>query len=1217
MKKSSTTDKNKWPAFGRRISQIDSPTHFAGLCEHLFTAEYKDFSSPDDSGGDGGNDGYSENEEMLFQFYCPTKPDVNRTRKKIIDDLKKAKALADSGGYKIKQWVFVTPRELREPEQTLVRNEAEKYGFVGIPWGATKLADLLARHKHLQAQFPDLIYPDLSAQIESARTDIIESARTDTTDIISRIERTNDTQKTYITKIEQDYKRRIDNAKKSLDSGKNETAKKEYELILSDIEAQQDTIDPHLWFMVYNNLGLSELNLNNYDRAANLFEKAYKAEPDLPMAVGKQALAKMLKGKPEEGLEIIESVIKDNPDDQHLTLIKANILHRMKNYKELIPFLRSKGEVSLTHLYEGFDRMNRKDFDDAVASFEAVLRIEPKNVKAMMLVAQNVMIGMENVVKNNLFPADKIPPEIKDKSLRAITCLKNAIDILKDSEQKKDLETSYADLSACYVAIGYNDEAIKAANEAIALDEKSAIPFLNKGIAQRRRGDYADAISSFNTAKDLGGGVNDVDLYIAFCALRTGDISIAEEIIEKRIDDEQGLNLDVAELAVDLYSRKLGKLDNKKLSALLSRLEEEFPSNPQALRIRSLYLQNHELPGAEPLIRKALANADSVLEKSCAEIDLADYYYNQKDYERAAEIYKKYTNFKEIDQATNRYAKCLHKLEDYGTLLEWVETLSESFRDDQCIKEIEADANLCLNNLEKASNILKELFEKKSELRYRVHYGMCRFRLGYGDDAKDVYNAIKNRVSSTQDLLMLASAYKGIGEQKTAIELTFKALKNDDNNPKAHLAYISTFLGREQAEGEDIEEGYVKAFQKSISEFNKRFPEETALRGFEVKDDDISEILEVFDQRSETIDNATSLYKESKAPISFIPKITGEEPFDVWVAFMKMPGIGIRMSFGAPDELAMEISTVESSADTPVVIDIYSLFLLAHLDQLNLLTKHFSRVYVHQSVFDELTESISYRKMFSRKGRTFFSKVGEQYVRDEIPPEQMKKEVNLLEKIRNFITNEEKVDICGLSKEYPKDSKDIIDVQHKSTRDSVRVAEERSIPLYCDDRILRAILQREKSVWSFSTQGFLSTIQKIGLLSFEQYFDLQKIMIELNYNYIYISAAFLLHQLQSVSYEVKQLSRTIDVLVQKETNTQSISPVLADLFSYMILDHETNNRTKLNAFIIYILKAAKKNHDLTKLEEGVLASLLPKIRPEPRAYVRRMVGLVFKNASDN
>ena len=479
------------------INLITSPDEFSKLCKHLLAAEFSDFQTIDDSGGDGGNDGYSESEKILFQLYCPKKPNkVNDSayKDKIKKDLDKAKKLVDSGKYIIEKWIFVTPEELREDVQTYIRVEAKTRGFNGVAWASPKLTVLFTKHGHLRSQFPNLILSDIEKQIDAS-----------TLEITGRLDTIAEIKKEYKTKIEQKYQKRIDEAKEKLDKNKNESAKKDYEVILADLNSETEEIDPHIHFRVYNNLGVCEHNLDNHTKAAEFFEKAYDAEPELPMAISKLALSKTLKNVPAEGLPIIDKLLEEYPNDEHFISVKANILYSLEKYSDLVLFLRSKDKVVLTHWYEGFQKMSNKDYTGATDSFEVVVHLEPENNRALQLVAQNIIVGMKSIVKDNPFPPDKVPPEIKEKFLRAIECLKKAIRLLKDLEHKKDLEMAYANLSGCYVAIGLYEESIKAANEATSIDQKSTVPFLNKGIAQLKLGNYKEAIKSFKTFKDLDG----------------------------------------------------------------------------------------------------------------------------------------------------------------------------------------------------------------------------------------------------------------------------------------------------------------------------------------------------------------------------------------------------------------------------------------------------------------------------------------------------------------------------------------------------------------------------------------------------------------------------------------------------------------------------------------------------------------------------------------
>lgn len=151
-----------------KIKDIDNPELFQRLVHAILQAEYgNDFQVVDDSGGDLGNDGYLRSQKALYAIYCPEKKPTQKTyKKKINKDFQKAVRLRDSSGYAIGQWVFVTPTDLREPIQRYVRDEASKFGIIGICLGDTYLTDLYLRHEHLHNRFMDLdsprIYDELS-----------------------------------------------------------------------------------------------------------------------------------------------------------------------------------------------------------------------------------------------------------------------------------------------------------------------------------------------------------------------------------------------------------------------------------------------------------------------------------------------------------------------------------------------------------------------------------------------------------------------------------------------------------------------------------------------------------------------------------------------------------------------------------------------------------------------------------------------------------------------------------------------------------------------------------------------------------------------------------------------------------------------------------------------------------------------------------------------
>ncbi len=164
-----------------RIREIDVPEVFQRLVHAILVATFGDeIEVVDDSGGDGGLDAYHRPTGTLYAIYCPEKRPVDGAayEREIKSDLKKATTLREEKGYAINRWIFVTPEDLREPMQRIVRDRAAETRMEGICFGETHLRDLFLRHQHLHGLFPDLINPSIVERLSAVERGLIELART-------------------------------------------------------------------------------------------------------------------------------------------------------------------------------------------------------------------------------------------------------------------------------------------------------------------------------------------------------------------------------------------------------------------------------------------------------------------------------------------------------------------------------------------------------------------------------------------------------------------------------------------------------------------------------------------------------------------------------------------------------------------------------------------------------------------------------------------------------------------------------------------------------------------------------------------------------------------------------------------------------------------------------------------------------------------------------
>lgn len=150
-----------------RISEFINPDEFQRFCSVLFSAEFKDFESIDDSGGDLGIDGYIQ-DDKVFQIYCPEKPQKitdSKIKEKIKNSIKKAINTIKDRQLKATNFVFVTSMDLRTEVILFLGQECKNKGFKGLSYGESKLTELLLRHSHVKKDFPFLLLPEISDQI--------------------------------------------------------------------------------------------------------------------------------------------------------------------------------------------------------------------------------------------------------------------------------------------------------------------------------------------------------------------------------------------------------------------------------------------------------------------------------------------------------------------------------------------------------------------------------------------------------------------------------------------------------------------------------------------------------------------------------------------------------------------------------------------------------------------------------------------------------------------------------------------------------------------------------------------------------------------------------------------------------------------------------------------------------------------------------------------
>ncbi|MBI3888209.1 tetratricopeptide repeat protein [Candidatus Nomurabacteria bacterium] len=1178
----------------RPISQINESELFQKLCKLLFTAEYSDFQAIDDSAGDNGNDGYTSSNAILFAMYCPEKPRTEVEYKaKISSDLKKAVKLRDELGYKIDAWVFVTPGDMREQIHRFITEECEKVGFVGSSWGETKITEILSRHENVSKQFPDLIIPDIIAEVKKG-----------TNDVLSKIEEIDSSKKEYADRVNSDYTKRIDAARDDLNAGLYVKSRDAYLKIIQDLKVDRAKVDANLFFRSYNNLGITQRELDDLEDSVKSFEEALIYKPNDIKSLANLAHSQTLVKDFKSSLETIEKALVIDPNDDHSIRVKGSIFAMQKDYKSAIDFLKPHKKDDAVMYYEALDAMDSGEKEKANSFFKSLIKEHPGNVQFLLLASQNILISQHEYFRDNFnLPTKKSEEVLKDME-QATIWLKEARDILLQQEQTSKLAAVYTNLSAAYLALGQYEDSIENANEALRIDKNESLAYLNRGRCYFKQDSNKNALADLIKYAELTSMTKENARDIAMCYKELGDISKAKEVLIPFLKEDFGNDdMDIIGLAIDIFNLNL---DHDLSEKYLGLLESRFPTNPLALRIRARFLENRNQPGAEELLKEGLKVSDP-FETVILKMDLAYISYKNGQYEEALALYKTLSNDTAHTYANNKYLECLYHLGKYAEALEFIEKLNKNTGYSNYVTQITAAIQMKLGNLQVAADLYKTLYQNDpNNLEFLVNYGICIYRLDKADEAIKAFDGIKNKITGAHNLLPLAHGYEIVGKVGVALELAYKALQEEPGNPKAHLGYVGIFLKREQKDDSSIEEKYVKAFQDSMNNFNEKFPEEQGLVKME-DDDKFTKMFSTIDQVVEHTGQVQDLYKKNLLPLYSVTTLTGKDIFTVWAAFSNTKDVGIRIAIGNQEEKESESKTFASSSE--VVVDILSLYTLSHLDKLDLLTSLFDKIYVHQSVLDELIGNIDEYTLIAKKGLESIGKIDGQYARTKIEPEDAKKNLAFFEKIKAFV--KDKCIVTGLGKEYPQEEKELLKIAGNIGFFSSKLAEEKNIAFMSDDGLLRGMLRKEKGSNSFSSLVLLNGAKEKQFINKTQYNESIVTLLKMRYQYISIDSDFLEDCLKKNAYSLEgDFEVALDQLAKKETMDNSIAIVISDVLAKLWINTDLLP-TQRKLILQKIMNAISVDHDIDQVARMIGAGVKVKANLTPYQIMEILRELLF------
>ena len=235
----------------------------------------------------------------------------------------------------------------------------------------------------------------------------------------------------------------------------------------------------------------------------------------------------------------------------------------------------------------------------------------------------------------------------------------------------------------------------------------------------------------------------------------------------------------------------------------------------------------------------------------------------------------------------------------------------------------------------------------------------------------------------------------------------------------AELCLRQTPLGPEIGKIAEIKSKYVYACQESFRKFLELFPEESRVWSINLGDPDettdsskFQPIFDLTDKQHEASLRIEEAYKENPFPIGTFTNLTGLNVLDTWVLLMSKPDMGVRCSEGNLEERKQVLALLGDS-QPKLAVDLISLMTIHGIGAADTVIKAFGKLRIAQSTINELQKIISEREgMWSQREGMTIGKQGDQYVRHMINPEDVRRGIEHLKGLIEWIRENCEVEPC-------------------------------------------------------------------------------------------------------------------------------------------------------------------------------------------------------------
>ena len=973
---------------------------------------------------------------------------------------------------------------------------------------------------------------------------------------------------------------RIDEAHKLIKKGKCTSALSLLNQLRTDITNKNAS--KSVLYRLSTNIGYCHHILEDVSKANDEFLLAYKLEPANRQAISNYAAVSLQRGRPEEALQLIEKCGKIEKAESALAANYITTLLTLKKEAEFGKFVSEQTWViddADCCFAIGKNMFEDGKFDEAEKYLRKSNSLSlSKEPRTLTLLAHCLIKPTQLSLHDQPILRSQFTDEFKLKLNEANGLLSRAVEILTDTDDVLVLANALTLRADTKRMIGDDSGAIDDCDAVLAKKPNDETANQLKGICCLHNRSPEEAIKCFETI------VNEMiieKIFIPFAAayFLAGKHNKVIDLVTPRLVN--GILNKQHIIASDfLISAYLETANDAKAESIVSVLKEKWPNNSDALIVLAHYYQKlGKTTESENAFLEALSYATD-LERPVIELDLAEFYFTQNNFSKAANLYHAFLgNTSDNSGFNQRYLACLYNSGSYKEAFELARRIRNEGEPLKFVSQIEANILIEFGDLTSAITLLEGLAAKFPEVpSYRIEAAQCAYRRVKHNDARKIIASVKYEdIRKNSGLLMRVAQLRVLLGMDDVLRYAYQARRAAPASPEVQAAYTMVVVNREGIDlppakcescgidtsiilktpdgnvtytildepdvyterGElsvadaramgligkkrgdvfplrknawqeytvevlEILNKYAWAFQETLNRFSTNFPTSNLIQPVRGEYEQFRDgFFKQLDSDQIHTQKVVAAYKKMQITLEMFAELCGKSVINTWGFLVGGHYTKFISHTGTVEDQNRDIQDT-TQADS-VVLEITSILTLSALGVLEKLPARFKNIYCTQAVLDELNEYII--ENASGKGGLSIGKIGENYVKEELSPEDVRKRRVYFEKIRDFLIQKTTITPIMLGtddKEFKWN--EMKKVLGPISTASVLAAKEHAALLLSEDIGLRALARNEWRVAGAWTQTILVDLRQKRIITDDEYCDGVVKLALLNFKFVSVNA---------------------------------------------------------------------------------------------------------------